>query len=65
MSAESIDMDYAFYASRYDKGSGDDYINCPMNKEEYETFSSLGDPGQQIPSVSIRAAAHNLPGAGL
>lgn len=38
MSAESIDMDYAFYASRYDKGSGDDYINCPMNKEEYETF---------------------------
>ena len=38
VSAESIDMDYAFYASRYDKGSGDDYINCPMNKEEYETF---------------------------
>ena len=31
-------MEYAFCASRYDKGDGDDYINCPMNKEEYETF---------------------------
>lgn len=34
---ESIDFSKAFYASRYDKG-GDDYINCPMNREEYETF---------------------------
>ena len=38
VTAESIDMEYAFCASRYDKGDGDDYINCPMNKEEYETF---------------------------
>ena len=38
VTAESIDMEYAFYASRYDKGDGDDYINCPMNKTEYETF---------------------------
>ena len=38
ITAESIDMEYAFCASRYDKGDGDDYINCPMNKEEYETF---------------------------
>ena len=36
--AESIDMDYAFTASRYDRGGDDDYINCPMNKEEYEVF---------------------------
>lgn len=36
--ADSIDMEFAFCASRYDKGDGDDYINCPMNKEEYETF---------------------------
>ncbi len=34
---DSIDFSKAFYASRYDKG-GDDYINCPMNREEYETF---------------------------
>lgn len=38
VTSESIDMDYAFCASRYDRGDGDDYINCPMNKEEYETF---------------------------
>ena len=38
VTAESVDMDYAFYASRYERGDGDDYINCPMNKEEYETF---------------------------
>lgn len=38
VTAESIDMEYAFFASRYDKGDGDDYINCPMNKVEYETF---------------------------
>lgn len=34
---ESIDMGCAFAASRYDRG-GDDYINCPMNKEEYLAF---------------------------
>jgi methylenetetrahydrofolate--tRNA-(uracil-5-)-methyltransferase len=35
--AESIDFDHAFRASRYDKG-GDDYVNCPLTPEEYETF---------------------------
>ena len=34
---ESIDMTKAFRASRYGKGS-DDYINCPMNREQYELF---------------------------
>lgn len=37
VTAESIDMSRAFFASRYSKG-GDDYINCPFNKEEYERF---------------------------
>ncbi len=35
--AESIDMTKAFYASRYGKGDAD-YINCPMNEEEYNAF---------------------------
>lgn len=35
---ESIDMSNAFFASRYGKGDGDDYINCPMDKEEYTLF---------------------------
>ncbi|OUN07686.1 methylenetetrahydrofolate--tRNA-(uracil(54)-C(5))-methyltransferase (FADH(2)-oxidizing) TrmFO [Flavonifractor sp. An92] len=34
---ESVDMDKAFFASRYDKGTPD-YINCPMNAEEYAAF---------------------------
>lgn len=40
VTAESIDMNSAFFASRYDKGEGDDYINCPLNKQEYEDFYS-------------------------
>ena len=37
---ESINMEIAFRASRYDRGeeSEGDYINCPFNKEEYDTF---------------------------
>ena len=34
---ESVDMDSAFFASRYDKGTAD-YVNCPMDKDEYLTF---------------------------
>lgn len=37
VSADSINFDRAFYASRYGRGD-DDYINCPMNKDEYEKF---------------------------
>ena len=37
ISAESINMDIAFFASRYNKGDAD-YINCPMNREEYFKF---------------------------
>ncbi len=35
--ADSIDLDRAFFAARYDRGDAD-YINCPMNREEYEAF---------------------------
>ena len=34
---ESVDMESAFFASRYDKGTPD-YINCPLTEEEYQTF---------------------------
>ena len=33
----TINMDVAFFASRYDKGDAD-YINCPMNREQYDAF---------------------------
>lgn len=38
VTAESLDMSRAFTQSRYDRGDADDYINCPMNREEYEVF---------------------------
>jgi methylenetetrahydrofolate--tRNA-(uracil-5-)-methyltransferase len=41
---DTIDMDVAWYQSRYDKqgpgGTGKDYINCPMTREQYEGFIS-------------------------
>lgn len=37
VSFDSVDMDKAFFAARYGNGE-DDYINCPMNREEYEAF---------------------------
>lgn len=49
VTAESIDFERAFFASRYDKGSGDDYINCPMNKEEYELFHTELVNAQRAP----------------
>jgi methylenetetrahydrofolate--tRNA-(uracil-5-)-methyltransferase len=35
--AESVDMDRVYFAARWDKGTAD-YINCPMNREEYDRF---------------------------
>lgn len=37
VTAESVDMSKAFMAARYDRGTAD-YINCPMNEEEYDAF---------------------------
>ena len=37
ITTESVDMKKAFYAGRYGKG-GDDYLNCPMNRDEYFKF---------------------------
>ncbi|MEX0347240.1 MAG: methylenetetrahydrofolate--tRNA-(uracil(54)-C(5))-methyltransferase (FADH(2)-oxidizing) TrmFO, partial [Rhizobiaceae bacterium] len=39
---DTVDMETAWFQSRYDKigpgGTGKDYINCPMNREQYEAF---------------------------
>ena len=39
VTAESVDMDKAWWQSRYDRGTPD-YVNCAMNKEQYEAFVS-------------------------
>jgi methylenetetrahydrofolate--tRNA-(uracil-5-)-methyltransferase len=44
---ESIDFDIAWFQSRYDKGDGADYINLPMNKEQYEEFINDLNTGEK------------------
>ncbi|WP_322199173.1 methylenetetrahydrofolate--tRNA-(uracil(54)-C(5))-methyltransferase (FADH(2)-oxidizing) TrmFO [Acutalibacter intestini] len=47
---ESIRMERCFTADRYGRGQGDgDYINCPMNKEEYEAFAAALVSAQRAP----------------
>lgn len=53
ITAESIDMENAFTASRYDKGGDDAYINCPMNKEEYEAFHATLVSAERAPRHDV------------
>lgn len=48
VAADSIDMSVAFKAARYGKG-GDDYINCPMSREEYQTFYDALIEAKSVP----------------
>ena len=45
---DSIDMDIAWMAARWDKG-GKDYINCPLDKEQYDTFVQALIEGEKMP----------------
>lgn len=47
--ADSIDRALVFSASRYDKGGGDDYLNCPMSRGEYEGFVTALLAGEKAP----------------
>lgn len=51
---ESINFNRAFYASRWDKGDAD-FINCPMEKEEYENFYNILTTAEKIPLKSFEA----------
>lgn len=46
--ADSIDMSIAFKAARYDKG-GDDYINCPMDRDQYKVFFEALVEAKSVP----------------
>ena len=48
VSAESVDMESAWFASRYDRGTPD-YINCPMTEEEYQAFWEALSTAEQAP----------------
>jgi methylenetetrahydrofolate--tRNA-(uracil-5-)-methyltransferase len=45
---DTIDFDKAWFQSRYDKGDGADYINCPLDHDEYEAFVSALLAGDKI-----------------
>ncbi|MFP2909186.1 methylenetetrahydrofolate--tRNA-(uracil(54)-C(5))-methyltransferase (FADH(2)-oxidizing) TrmFO [Pyxidicoccus sp. 3LFB2] len=48
ISGDSIDLDVAFRQSRYGKGGGDDYLNLPMNRDEYYRFIAEVKAGQKV-----------------
>jgi tRNA:m(5)U-54 methyltransferase len=45
----SIDFDQAWFQSRYDKGEGSDYINCPLDREQYEAFVAALATAEAVP----------------
>ena len=47
--ADTIDRGIVFAASRYGKGGGDDYLNCPMTRDEYEAFVAALLAGEKAP----------------
>jgi methylenetetrahydrofolate--tRNA-(uracil-5-)-methyltransferase len=49
VSAESVDLSVAFRASRYEKG-GDDYLNCPLSREEYLRFVDEVVRAEKVPT---------------
>lgn len=53
---ESLDMDKCFFASRYEKGDSD-YINCPLNREEYDCFVQELVEAERAPVHSFDAAS--------
>ncbi|MDO4540000.1 MAG: methylenetetrahydrofolate--tRNA-(uracil(54)-C(5))-methyltransferase (FADH(2)-oxidizing) TrmFO [Syntrophomonadaceae bacterium] len=52
VAADSLDMDVIYRAARYDKGS-DDYLNCPMDKEQYEAFHAALVAADEIEGHSV------------
>jgi len=65
--ADSIDMGLAFRQSRWDRGDRDagDYINCPLNRDEYEAFVDALLAAERIPLRSFEEAIDSGVKAGL
>ncbi len=63
ITASSVDMEKAFFGSRYGHESEDeepdtDYLNCPMNKEEYHEFWQALVDGERVPSHDFEKEIH-------
>jgi methylenetetrahydrofolate--tRNA-(uracil-5-)-methyltransferase len=58
VSAESLDMSKVFAASRYGKGDGDDYLNCPLDEAEYLAFVAELVAAEKVPSRDFEKVVH-------
>ena len=58
VTAESIDLEVVFRASRYGKGEGDDYLNCPLDESGYEAFIDAVLAGEKVPARDFEKAVH-------
>jgi len=58
VSAESLDMGRVFAASRYGKGDGDDYLNCPLDEAEYLRFVEELVAAEKVPARDFEKVVH-------
>jgi len=58
VTASSIDQNTVFRASRYGKGDGDDYLNCPMTREEYDAFVAALLAAEKVPTRDFEKLIH-------
>lgn len=58
VAAASLDMTQVFAASRYGKGDGEDYLNCPMNETEYRSFVDELVRAEKVPARDFEKIIH-------
>jgi methylenetetrahydrofolate--tRNA-(uracil-5-)-methyltransferase len=58
VAADSLDFSRLYWKSRYDKGSGRDYLNAPMNREQYEAFVAALMAAELYPLHDFEQAVH-------
>ena len=58
VTADSLDLEKIFPASRYGKGDGDDYLNAPLGAEEYRAFVVALIDGEKVPARAFERVIH-------
>jgi methylenetetrahydrofolate--tRNA-(uracil-5-)-methyltransferase len=58
VTADSVDQGKIFAASRYGKGDGDDYLNCPLDEGEYRAFVAALRGGAKVPARDFEKVVH-------
>lgn len=58
VTAESLDMTTIYAASRYGKGAGDDYLNCPLNQEQYAAFLAALRSAEKVEPRDFEKVVH-------